>query len=564
MSGCRPIMNPGIHAGTAMTPIGNPVVISASVPCFRTWSSCVCSVGTADQTISPFRRSSGRAPQYRWRDRKEVILSLLLTFAFLSVAGTSRATGTLDPPLHVTHFGTFDTDVDYVQYQGRFAGVTSRGTYCVPYEIVTPADPSLGIGRILLEPPHFNGPIPVGNAWLTNAFLFNRRFTYATVGYSTFGRRILDPDPGFLITLADVNINRLSRTITPVTDIEILVDFANALREDSLGLTREIASVYGVGLSVSGVSLHRILHEIREDGSRLGIRADGSPVFDLSILIGAGLDHAFFPLPVVHEPAPDVGRILIVNSEADVINWNGAALRHDDGRFPQYRLYEIAGGPHVPGTLGFGPRTGVDWLPTLRAIFVAGHRWVSEGALPPPSLFLTSAPPGKIDSVYRIETGIARDCDGNAKGGIRFPDLAIGRGQFRSNLGLAFPVNVFGKSRDLQYIAALDPVTCECLNTARFLSHADYVARFGQEVDRLVSERFLLQAEADRLLQAAVESAVGASLAGGNVVECPSAVNLCGALQPAVLFSLLLCIPFRRLAGSSQTSVRRPNGRSML
>ncbi len=520
MSGCRTFMDPGIHADTAMTPIGNPAVISASAPDCRTWRSWVWSVAFV-----------------------------------LIVAGTSQAAGNLEPPFHVTHFGTFDTDVDYVQYRGRFAGVTSRGTYRVPYEIVTPADPSLGIGRILLEPPHFNGPIPIGNAWLTNAFLFDRRFTYATVGYGTFGRRILDPDPGFPITIADVNINRLSRIITPVTDIEILVDFANALREDPFGLTGDIDSVYGIGLSVSGVPVHRILHETREDGSRLGIRADGSPVFDLSILIGAGLDHAFFPLPAVHEPAPDVGNIVIVNSEADVINWNGAALRHDDGRFPQYRLYEVAGGPHVPGTLGFGPRTGVDWLPTLRAIFVAGDRWLSEGALPPPSLFLTSAPLGEIDPVYRIETGIARDCDGNAKGGIRFPDLAIGRGQFRSNLGLAFPMNVFGKSHDLQHVAALDSVTCECLNTARFLSHADYITRFAQEVDRLVSERFLLQAEADRLLQAAVESDVGESLAGWTVVECPTDLNLCGVLQPAVLFSLLMWMPFRRLAGGAQASV---------
>ena len=74
--------------------------------------------------------------------------------------------------------------------------------------------------------------------------------------------------------------------------------------------------------------------------------------------------------------------------------------------------------------------TPLDWTPVARALFLAGHRWATEGIEPPPSAYLTEAPEGQIDPVYQaeygleLETGIARDENGNALGG--HPDAGPG------------------------------------------------------------------------------------------------------------------------------------------
>ncbi len=51
-------------------------------------------------------------------------------------------------------FGTFG-EVEYIRYTGRFVGTTALGDYRMAFEIVAPADPGLGNGTVLIEPPHF-------------------------------------------------------------------------------------------------------------------------------------------------------------------------------------------------------------------------------------------------------------------------------------------------------------------------------------------------------------------------------------------------------------------------
>jgi hypothetical protein len=182
----------------------------------------------------------------------------------------------------------------------------------------------------------------------------------------------------------------------------------------------------------------------------------------------------------------------VLQTEGDLILWNGAVLR-DEITYPSYRLYEIAGAPHIPGA-------PLDWTPVLRAVFSAGDRWITEGLEPPTSTFIEATTSGEIDPVYAMETGIARDENLNAKGGIRLPDLAIGSRQY-----IAVDIN------DFPYVGLIHELQCEPLTdgATRFADHEEYLNRFLQETDRLVAEGFLLPGDAEQLLQAASQSDIG-------------------------------------------------------
>jgi hypothetical protein len=133
---------------------------------------------------------------------------------------------------------------------------------------------------------------------------------------------------------------------------------------------------------------------------------------------------------------------------------------------------------------------------------MAGDRWVTEGIAPPPSVHLAEAPDGEVDPVYGRETGIARDDDGNARGGIRLPDVEIGRGQFIAADFDAHSAGLFGGVIDLQ---------CTLLSHGkpRFPTHGAYVSRFVAVVNRLVADGFLLPKDANHLRRQAAHSDVG-------------------------------------------------------
>jgi hypothetical protein len=203
-------------------------------------------------------------------------------------------------------------------------------------------------------------------------------------------------------------------------------------------------------------------------------------------------------MPATLLPPASAGRVIVVSTEADIVLWHAALLR-DDGAHPNYRSYEVAGVSHIPAPVY--DATQLDWLRVLRALFVAGDRWITEGVEPPPSVTLDKATAGTLDPVYQLATGIVRDENLNAQGGIRLPELALGRSQF---IAVDTDTDVLvGKFIDLQCTPLAD-------GTLRFSDHASYVNRFTQETQRLVEARFLLPDEAAHLIQAAQASDVGA------------------------------------------------------
>lgn len=147
-----------------------------------------------------------------------------------------------------------------------------------------------------------------------------------------------------------------------------------------------------------------------------------------------------------------------------------------------------------------------------RAMFIAGDRWVRSGMEPPHSCLLGTAREGQIDPVYGFETGIVRDEDLNARGGVRLPDLAVGRARFIAvdpqTLIPGFPppfAILSGSTVDL----ACEPALGSGTDDPRFLNHGDYVDRFIGQVNELVGQGFLLDADAEVLKERAAESGVG-------------------------------------------------------
>lgn len=320
----------------------------------------------------------------------------------------------IESPLSQETAGTFNR-LSYVRYKGRFTGETSQGTFSVPYEVTAPSTPDKGNLRLLVEPPHFIDGVIARVGILGAEFLFGRGFSHAAVGYSTSGKRILDPNPGFGIVIAGVDFNPSQ----PQTDREIITQFAGALRGNPFNLVGNIKKVYSIGFSDSGGALHRILNE-----------AHGRDAFDLSFPCIASLGPA-------HKPAPVSGKVIVYNTEND--------FRPVEGEAPNQRWYAGAGCPHISDTehsrtLFTGPpqsplppikgTTPLNWDPFMKALFIAGDRWVTEGQQPPPTTLL------KLTSAGQVQ----RDAKGNALGGIRHPALEVGEAKFIASAGIPVPV----------------------------------------------------------------------------------------------------------------------------
>ncbi|MGA9994342.1 MAG: alpha/beta hydrolase domain-containing protein [Pyrinomonadaceae bacterium] len=314
---------------------------------------------------------------------------------------------TIESPLHRESAGTFNR-LSYVRYKGRFTGQTSQGPFAVPYEITAPATPAEGNLRLLVEVPHVNDGVIARLYILGAEFLFGRGFSHASVGYSTIGNRILDPHPGFEIVISGV----------PPTDREIITQFTSALRGNPFNLVGNIKKVYSIGFSDAGNALHRTLTE-----------AHARDTFDLSFPTIGGIGP-------VHRPAPVSGKVIVFNTEYD--------FRPLEGDSPNQRWYAGAGCPHISDSelsrkLFTGPpsplppvkgTTPINWDPFMKALFLAGDRWVTEGQQPPPTTLLKLTPAGD---------DIQRDAKGNALGGIRHPALEIGEAKFIPTVDIPVP-----------------------------------------------------------------------------------------------------------------------------
>ena len=389
---------------------------------------------------------------------------------------SASAVGKLQPPYRTSLLGKFG-GVKYVQYDGVFVGKTSTGNYRVPYQISTPANPrSANRSTVLVEPPHYAVGTYLREAWLGRPFLFGRGFLHASVGYSTttfgpFVYRILDPAAqGVFIDGGVVDGNGR-------TDDEIVVDFARALRSDPLAraLIGPGARRYLAGFSDPPGSAGPV--------KRIVASGLAENVFDLAV-----------PITTVSENDPQAaiaagrysGKVITVNSEAE---WSDGRALEDRGTTPDhYRFFIVPGTPHVPDPLcpGFfsNNSTPASWQPALRAHFLQGHAWVTQGVAPPTSTRLATT-----DG----DAQIARDSKGNAllveitgAPAPRLPFVELGEATFVTG-----------------FLGTYEPQPPPTIEQVGFSSFSEYLTAFEEALDLQVQARYMLKEDANAMLNRA-------------------------------------------------------------
>jgi hypothetical protein len=197
--------------------------------------------------------------------------------------------------------------------------------------------------------------------------------------------------------------------------------------------------------------------------------------------------------------------VMILATESDLFGVIGfdPALQPDTN---EIRTWQMAGTAHADtSTINYGIISGRQWDRTskipdftslcgslndgpqqyiVRAAFKALNAWVVDGTLPPHSPALDV-----------VNGKIRRDANGNALGGIRTPAVDAPTqslsGEFTP--GKSVICSLFGSSK---------PLTPSTLDTL-YPSHAAYVAKVKASATAAVARGFLLQPDADEIVQQA-------------------------------------------------------------
>lgn len=441
-----------------------------------------------------------------WQMMSVVVLSLACTDADPATSPTDVATpraavvASADGLHDIVSqpFGSFG-DLTYTRHTGRFSGVSDLGPFDMPFEVIAPTDPGLSDGSLLVEPPHFAFGPAGREQTLGRDLVFAEGMSYAAVGFGTHGLNVLDPTATDLVLAGEPLASPGSLDPTPVVDEEILIQFVTALTDTEPGqsMVGAVERRYAYGISQTAAVLLETLHH--PDGGLFDFTllhlALWNPPFEAST--------TFERLPSEFAPLDDVGRVAFVESEGDLLVSDATQFRQAVPR-PDYRVYEVAGAAHIPS-----PLNPLDHGLIARAIFVGGRAWVEGGAPLATSRVLALAPPGLNDPVYGFETGIARDADLNAVGGVRLPEVEIGTAQFiAANFAIdaAPPLGLFG------LLGGMVDLTCAPRaggEEIRFPSHGAFVAPYVHQANALAADGLLLAEDAQRMKEGAAEAAVG-------------------------------------------------------
>lgn len=208
--------------------------------------------------------------------------------------------------------------------------------------------------------------------------------------------------------------------------------------------------------------------------------------------------------------------VLDLQTEGDMVALRAHLTRQPP--FAHYRRWEIAGAAHaetprwvaeVPPALDMGPscKDPVNSAPhhaVVKAALSALSRWVRDGEVPPQSPAIELGPdPAAPDP-------IVRDAHGNAKGGIRLPELEAPTATLDGGANsMAQEAPTSGGARNFCFLfGRTKPFDAAALK-ALYPAHDAFVKPFTTAVDALVESGYLLAPEAAAAKKAAQDSAIG-------------------------------------------------------
>jgi Alpha/beta hydrolase domain len=201
-----------------------------------------------------------------------------------------------------------------------------------------------------------------------------------------------------------------------------------------------------------------------------------------------------------------------LQTEGDMVTLRAHVTRQDPDA--HYRRWEIAGGAHAesprwvaivppPLEMGAGCKEPINTAPHHAVVKAALHalaRWVRDGVVPTQSPAVQIGDPTAADP-------IVRDAFGNAKGGIRLPELEAPTAKLDGQRN-----DVANPSPGVQNFCFLFghtvPFDADTLKSL-YKTHDAFVKKFSDAVDALVRDGYWLKPEGDAAKKAAAVAMVG-------------------------------------------------------
>jgi Alpha/beta hydrolase domain len=202
-------------------------------------------------------------------------------------------------------------------------------------------------------------------------------------------------------------------------------------------------------------------------------------------------------LPVIDvEPQSDVeGFRAQLSPDVEYVNPGGAWVRRDDAdnTDDQYRLYEIAGAPHVARMPDCDGQSDFPTSAFVRAALLRLFRWAEDGITPPSAPRISLA---QHDQISRA----CSDNVGNAVGGVRSPfvDSPLTRYEVHSGPGIL-----------CQLVGRETPLPVDAL-IHRYGDVEGYLTAFTRGLDAAITAGVFLAADRTELLAPQIDKAAAA------------------------------------------------------
>ncbi len=317
-------------------------------------------------------------------------------------------------------------------------------------------------------------------------------------------RSLSHPGDPFSFDIFSQAIRALRRPgdVDPLPGFEIRHVLATGRSQSAMRLITYINAVHAHAPLVDGYLVHS------RGAAPAGLRADR-------------LTGVADPLPAGAHIRADIDvPVLDVQAEGDMVTLRSHLARQDP--HDNLRHWEIAGAAHAevpvwvvsdatppsdgPGGFAAGgcaaPVNAAPHHAVVKAALHALARWVREGVVPPQSPRIELGDPTTEDPVQR-------DRFGNARGGIRLPQVEAPTATLDGRANAAGGAGEAGGVRNFCFLFGHTvPFDRETL-ASLYPSHEQFVSRFNAAVDRLEQAGYLLPPEAEAARRAAQTSPIG-------------------------------------------------------
>jgi hypothetical protein len=460
--------------------------------------------------------------------RAAAVSVLVMIASLLALADPTGARGQTTSDLKVQASSVQSLPSGYLQVEGVMSGNVirddgSQAEYRVPVTLVYPEDAARCDGDALVD--------------VINS-VFYETFDFAGTEQDPFFPSLI---PGARLLMGDDFLRRPAQLfvgpVAPPCAAHDVVAFGGSqtamlLRQFYFaGLNTALASAFSFdGGKVFEGSLQFL------PGGRCRALSDDRPWFSYSFAHCEGA-------------TPEgQGKVIVINAETDLQIAGGWKARPDGGA-AHYRVYEIAGAPHIPTPfiplklVGLreeqaAEQNYVEMAPVLRAMAEHLRGWIEAGSAPPPSVFLKGrvarlAAPLFSTASWGSDTPLAFVTklgeDGNVFGGVRLPHvrttlpsgirvggpLGLYRGTecgtdptestYISSCGLSGDVNIYNMAGGTftPYPEA-DMQLCSVFYPTR----RSYTNAITEAAEHAVAERWILPEEVDSIVATAEQKAV--------------------------------------------------------